>query len=336
VKIWYYGKKFFTVPGKTQEDEVHLLEKKSSSAAGDGMNLKPNREMPEYPGLLIEEPNLSAPADHPAKTIIEPPRGWQVINLREIWRYRELLYFLAWRDVKVRYKQTAIGALWAVLQPFLTMVVFSILFGRLMGLDTEGAPYPVFAYAALLPWTFFSGAFTRSGNSLISDANLISKVYFPRLILPFSAVISMLVDFGIAFIILIGMMLYYGITPGAAVLVLPLFLLLAFLTALGIGLWLSALNVKYRDITYVIPFMAQFWLFLTPVAYPTSLIPDRWQLLYSLNPMVGVVEGFRWALLGNPYIPGMPLILSTGAVLALFIGGLFYFRRMENEFADVV
>jgi lipopolysaccharide transport system permease protein len=270
------------------------------------------------------------------KTVIEPPRGWQAIDLREIWRYRELLYFLAWRDVKVRYKQTAIGALWAVLQPFLTMVVFSVIFGRLMGLDTGGAPYPVFAYTALLPWTFFSGALSRSGNSLISDANLISKIYFPRLILPFASVISMLVDFAIAFVILIGMMLFYGITPGPAVVTLPLFLLLAFLTALGIGLWFAALNVKYRDISYVIPFLVQFWLFLTPVAYPISLIPERLQLLYSLNPMVGVVEGFRWALLGGTNISLAPLILSTVVIFALFLGGLYYFRRMEYEFADVV
>lgn len=298
--------------------------------------MESEREIAEHTNLLAGESHPGAQSVYPTTTIIEPPRGWQAIDLREIWRYRELLYFLAWRDVKVRYKQTVIGALWAVLQPFLTMVVFSVIFGRLLGLETEGAPYPVFTYAALLPWTFFSGALTRSGVSLVSDANLISKVYFPRLILPFASVLSMLVDFAIAFVILIGMMFYYGITPGPAVLILPLFLLLAFLTALGVGLWLSALNVKYRDITYVIPFMVQFWLFLTPVAYPITLIPERWQPLYSLNPMVGVVEGFRWVLFGEQHLSWLPLIISTGAILAVFVGGLFYFRRMENEFADVV
>jgi lipopolysaccharide transport system permease protein len=300
------------------------------------MKAKPDRRLPKYPGVPDGATDLLSSTAERVKTIIEPVHGWQAVDLREIWRYRELLYFLAWRDVKVRYKQTAIGALWALLQPFLTMVVFTVIFGNLMGVETQGSPYPVFSYAALLPWTFFSGALSRSGNSLVFDANLISKVYFPRLILPFAAVLSMLVDFAIAFLILVGMMFYYGIYPGITVFILPLFLVLAFLTALGSGLWLSALNVKYRDITYVIPFMVQFWLFLTPIAYPISLIPERWQLLYSLNPMVSVVEGFRWALLGEQYIPGIPLLLSTVAVLAVLTGGLFFFRRMENEFADVV
>jgi lipopolysaccharide transport system permease protein len=271
-----------------------------------------------------------------ARVVIEPPSGWQTLNLREIWQYRELLYFLAWRDVKVRYKQTAIGAAWAVLQPLLTMVVFSILFGRLMEVSTGDLPYPIFAYVALLPWTFFAGALSRSGHSLVYDANLISKVYFPRLILPFAAVLSMLVDFAISFVILLGLMLFYGIVPGPALVFLPFFLLLAFLTALGIGLWLSALNVKYRDIAYVIPFLTQFWLFLTPVAYPSTLVPQQWKLLYSLNPMTGVIEGFRWALLGQQNLPLLFLALSAAAVLLLFVGGLFYFRRMEYEFADMV
>ena len=271
-----------------------------------------------------------------SKIVIEPPHGWRVIDLREIWRYRELLYYLAWRDVRVRYKQTAIGAAWAILQPFLTMVVFSVIFGHFIRMPSGGAPYPVFAYAALLPWIFFAGALNRSGNSLVSDANLISKVYFPRMILPFAAVVALLVDFGIAFIILLGMMLFYGIVPGIAMLALPLLFLLAAVTALGIGLWLSALNVKYRDIGYIIPFLVQFWLFVTPVAYPSTIIPERWRYFYSLNPMVGVVEGFRWAPLGQQSVRGVFILLSTVVVLALFISGLFYFRRMEYEFADVV
>jgi homopolymeric O-antigen transport system permease protein len=268
--------------------------------------------------------------------LIEPPRRWEALELREFWRYRELLYFLTWRDVKVRYKQTAIGAAWAILQPFLTMVVFSVIFGSLIQVPSDGVPYPIFSYAALLPWTFFAGALTRSGNSLVYDANLVSKVYFPRMILPFAAVLSLLVDFAIAFIILLGMMLFYGIVPGATVITLPLFLLLAFMTSLGIGLWLSALNVKYRDIAYIIPFLAQLWLFVTPVAYPGTIIPEHWRFLFSLNPMVAVVEGFRWALLGQQGVQGEFILLSTMVVLALFIGGLFFFRRMEAEFADVV
>jgi lipopolysaccharide transport system permease protein len=274
--------------------------------------------------------------DQTQTMLIEPPSRWEALELREIWRYRELLYFLTWRDVKVRYKQTVIGAAWAILQPFLTMVVFSVIFGGLIHVPSDGIPYPIFSYAALLPWTFFAGALSRSGNSLVYDANLVSKVYFPRMILPFAAVLSLLVDFAVAFVILLGMMLFYGIIPGATVITLPLFLLLAFMAALGIGLWLSALNVKYRDIAYTIPFLAQFWLLVTPVAYPSTIIPEHWRFLYSLNPMVAVVEGFRWALLGQQNVQGEFIFLSTMVVLTLFIGGLFYFRRMEAEFADVV
>jgi lipopolysaccharide transport system permease protein len=269
-------------------------------------------------------------------TNIRPPKGLAALDLHELWAYRELLYFLVWRDVKVRYKQTAIGVAWVVLQPFLTMVVFSIVFGKLMHVPSGERPYPVFAFVALLPWTFFAGAISRSGNSLIYDANLVSKVYFPRVILPLAAVLSNLVDFGVAFIILIGMMLILGVIPGVWIFTLPLFLLLALITALAIGLWLSALNVKYRDISYVIPFLIQLWLFLTPVAYPITIIPDRWRLLYSLNPMVGVVEGFRWALLGQQNLSWNLMLVSILLILALFIGGLLYFRRMEFEFADVV
>jgi lipopolysaccharide transport system permease protein len=270
------------------------------------------------------------------EVLIEPPRGWEALNLREIWDYRELLYFLTWRDIKVRYKQTAIGAAWAVIQPVTAMVIFSVIFGELMNVPSEGLPYPVFSYAALLPWNFFAGALTRSANSLVQDVNLISKVYFPRLILPMAAVLSLVVDFAIAFVILLGIMLYYGIMPGLAVLALPFFLLLAFLTAIGVGIWLAALYVKYRDIGYVIPFMINLWLFVTPVVYPSSIIPTWLQPIYALNPMAGVVEGFRWALLGQESAPGLVIAVSTVAVLLLFVSGLFYFRRMENEFADVV
>jgi len=285
---------------------------------------------------LVEDSEQEDKVGGEEKILIDPPRGWQALDLREIWQYRELLYFLAWRDVKVRYKQTLIGAAWAIIQPFLIMVVFSLIFGEFIQLPTNGVPYPVFTFAALLPWTFFSGALARASSSLVYDANLISKVYFPRIILPFAAVLSMLVDFCISFIILIGMMLFYGIVPNAAILTLPLFLALALITALGFGVWLSALHVKYRDVGYGIPFLIQFWLFLTPVAYPRTIITERWQLIYSLNPMTGVVEGFRWALLGQQFFPGSFLYLSILVVVALFIGGLFYFRRMEYEFADVV
>jgi lipopolysaccharide transport system permease protein len=300
------------------------------------MRAKIAQTMSDDSNRPIQEPVFIEPACPSAKIFIEPPQGWQVLDLREIWKYRELLYFLAWRDIRVRYKQTVIGAAWAILQPFLTMVVFSVIFGQLVGMPTGGLPYPIFFYTALLPWTFFAGALTRSSNSLLFDANLIAKVYFPRLILPFASVLSLLVDLGIAFVILLGMMLFYGIYPGPSLLMLPLFLMLAFLTAFGVGLWLSAFNVKYRDIAYVIPFLIQFWLFITPVAYPSTLIPERWRFLYLLNPMAGVTEGFRWALLGQQNIPGSLLILSSSIVLVIFISGLFFFRRMEYEFADVI
>ena len=272
----------------------------------------------------------------PPTILIEPPRRWEALGLREFWRYRELLYFLIWRDIKVRYKQTVIGAAWAILQPFLTMIVFSVIFGGLIGVPSGGVPYPIFSYTGLLPWSFFAAALNRSSNSLIYDSNLISKIYFPRLILPFSAVLAMTLDFAAAFIILLAMMFFYGIVPGIAVLTVPFFLLLALMTALGCGLWLSALNVKYRDVVYVIPFLTQLWFFITPVIYPSSVIPAAWQALYSLNPMVGVIEGFRWALLGTAPAPSASILISTAAVIALLGGGLFYFRRMENEFADVI
>jgi lipopolysaccharide transport system permease protein len=268
--------------------------------------------------------------------VIEPPARWEALRLREVWAYRELLYFLTWRDVKVRYKQTAIGAAWAVLQPLLAMAVFSIVFGVLIRVPSDGLPYPVFAYVALLPWTFFSTALTRASASLVNDASLITKVYFPRLLLPVSAVLAMTLDFGVAFVLLLAMMAWYGIVPGLALLTLPLFLMLAFITALGCGLWLAALNVRYRDIAHVTPFLIQIWFFLTPVAYPSSIVPERWRALYGLNPMTGVVEGFRWALLDAPAPPGATMAVSTAVVALLFVGGLFSFRRMEHAFADVV
>lgn len=268
--------------------------------------------------------------------IIRPSHGWVPLRLRELCEYRELLYFLTWRDIKVRYKQTVLGAAWAIIQPFFTMVVFSIFFGRLARIPSDGIPYPVFAYCALLPWQLFAHAMSESGNSLVASQSLITKVYFPRLVIPISAVLGGLVDFAIAFIVLLGMMAYYGIVPTVAVLTLPLFLLLAVATALAVGLWLSALNVQYRDVRYTIPFLTQFWLFATPVAYPSSLVPERWRALYGLNPLAGVVEGFRWALLGKAEPPGPLLAVSVTVVVLLLIGGLYYFRRMEKSFADIV
>jgi lipopolysaccharide transport system permease protein len=266
---------------------------------------------------------------------IEPSRGWVALRVKELWEYRELLYFLVWRDIKVRYKQTALGAAWAVLQPVLTMLVFTVFFGRLAKVPSDGIPYPVFVYAALLPWQLFAFALTESANSLVGNQNLIKKVYFPRLVVPLASVLAGLVDFGIAFLVLLALMLYYGIVPSFAILVLPLFLLLAVATALSVGLWLSALNVQFRDVRYTIPFLTQFWMFATPVAYPSSLVPERWRAWYGLNPMAGVVEGFRWALLGKSKSPGPLLWVSGLVVVLLLIGGLAYFRRMESTFADV-
>jgi len=278
-----------------------------------------------------------APADavpHARTIVIQPSRGWVPLRLRELWAYRELLYFFVWRDIKVRYKQTALGAAWAVIQPFFTMVVFSIFFGRLAKLPSDGVPYPVFTYCALVPWTYFATSLTMSSNSLVDHARLITKVYFPRLLVPAASVLAGLVDLAIAAAVLVGMILYYGIVPGPAVVALPAFVLLAAATALGVGLWLSALNVQYRDVRYTVPFLVQFWLFLTPVAYSSSLVPPRWRPLYGLNPMTGVVEGFRWALLGTEP-PKAMLLVSVGSVVLLVIGGLFYFRRMERRFADL-
>lgn len=268
--------------------------------------------------------------------VIRRSTGWVRINWRELWDYRELLYFLAWRDVKVRYKQTVLGAAWAILQPFLTMVVFSIFFGTLAKIPSEGVPYPIFAYCALLPWQLFSHALTGSSNSLVANQQLIKRVYFPRLLIPTSAVLAGLVDFAVAFVVLVGLMVFYGIVPTAAVLTLPLFVLLAIATALAVGVWLSALNVRYRDVRYTTPFLTQFWLFVTPVAYPASLVPEPWRAILGLNPMTGVVEGFRWALLGTVQAPRTIFAISTVVVIALLVAGLYQFRRMEKTFADVV
>jgi lipopolysaccharide transport system permease protein len=267
---------------------------------------------------------------------IEPSSGWVSLKLKELLEYRELLYFLTWRDIKVRYKQTVIGAAWAIIQPFFTMVVFSLFFGKLAKMPSDGIPYPIFSYAALVPWMFFANGLSQSSNSLVGGANLITKVYFPRLVMPISGVVSGAVDFVLAFVILIGMMLFYGIMPTLNVFYLPFLLLLAFITALGVGLWLSALNVEYRDVRYVVPFLTQFWLFATPVAYPSSLLSEPWRTIYGINPMVGVVEGFRWALLSAATAPGPIVIVSTLASLAILVSGAYYFRRMEKTFADVV
>jgi lipopolysaccharide transport system permease protein len=294
---------------------------------------EPHLGTPSDPHL---EASSSEAAEAPQTVVrIRPTRGWVSLNLRELWHYRELLYFLTWRDIKVRYKQTALGAAWAIIQPLMTMVAFSLFFGQLGKIPSDGVPYPVFSYVGLLPWTFFANALGQASASLVGNANLISKVYFPRLVVPISSVLSGVIDFGIAFVVLIGLMAYFQLAPTlAAVLLIP-FLVLALVTALGVGLWLSALNVEYRDVRYAVPFLTQFWLFATPVAYPSSLLPEPWRTLYGLNPMAGVVEGFRWALLGtNP--PGPMLVVSVAAAIVLLVTGAFYFRRMERMFADVV
>ncbi len=268
--------------------------------------------------------------------IVRPTRGWGSLNLKDLWIYRELIYFLTWRDLKVRYKQTVLGAAWAILQPFLSMVVFSVFFGNLLRVSSDNVPYPIFSYTALLPWGMFSKALSDAGRSLVMNRSMITKVYFPRLVVPIASVLASLVDFAIAFVVLLGMMWYFKIMPTAAVWTLPLFLLLALVTALGVGLWLSAMNVVYRDVGYILPFLTQFWFYLTPVVYPASKVPDSWRLIYALNPMVGVVEGFRWALLPTKAAPGSMLFVSAGISLLLLVSGLFYFRRMERVFADMV
>ena len=292
--------------------------------------------MKKNQNLALESKNQpAAPAPVPV-IVIKPSKGLVSLKLKEFWDYHELLFFLTWRDIKIRYKQTALGAAWAILQPFLTMVVFSIFFGRLAKVPSDGLPYPIFSFCGLLPWQLFANALTQSSNSLVASQGLITKVYFPRLIIPISAILPGLVDFAIAFVVFLGMMAYYGIAPTWAALTLPLFLLLALATALAAGLWLSALNVQYRDVRYTITFLVQFWLFVTPIAYPSSLVPEKWRLLYGLNPMAGVVEGFRWALLGKAGGLGPMVIVSAVVVCLFLVGGLVYFRHMEKTFADVV
>ncbi len=272
--------------------------------------------------------------------VLEPTRGWKTLNLRELWQYRELLYFLTWRDIKVRYKQTVLGAAWAVINPLINMVVLEFVFGRLASMGSEGLPGPIFRFAALLPWGLFSKALNASGRSMLSNRSLITKVYFPRLSIPLASVLSGLVDFSISFIVLLGMMLYWHIVPPVQLLLLPLILLLTLVTALGVGLWLSALNVLYRDVGYVLPVLTQMWLFLSPVGYSSGAVSARWQWVYALNPMTGVIESFRWAVLGITPTNGLPLStlvgLSCAISLTLFISGMFYFRRMERMFADMV
>jgi lipopolysaccharide transport system permease protein len=276
------------------------------------------------------------PASVPSPVRIEPPRGWLELHLREVWDYRELLYFFVWRDVKIRYKQTAIGVLWVILQPLMTMGVFTLFFGRLAKLPSQGLPYPIFYFAALVPWTYFSYALQSATNVVVENQRVITKVYFPRLVLPFSAVLSGLVDFAIGFAVLAMLTLAYGIRPTLAALWLPVLLLLAIFTALGVGLWMSALNALYRDVRYVMPFVVQFWMFASPVAYPTTLVPGRWRWLYGLNPMAGVIDGFRWALTGHGQPPGPVLLASTAMVAVVLVGGLFFFQRMESTVADRV
>ncbi len=272
----------------------------------------------------------------PETTLLRPSRGWIALNLRDLWVYRELIYFLTWRDLKVRYKQTALGAAWAVLQPVLSMVIFTFFFGNLLQVDSEGLPYAVFSYTALLPWGLFAKALGESGRSLVANRNMLTKVYFPRLVIPISTILSGVVDFAIQFIVLLGLMWYFEIAPTSAVWTLPFLLLLALVTALGVGLWLAALNVLYRDVGYVLPFLTQLWFYVTPIVYSSTELPENMRLLYALNPMVGVVDGFRWALLGTETAPGPMLAVSAIISVLILISGLFYFRRMERTFADMV
>lgn len=283
------------------------------------------------------QPSSTANVDDVPVVYLQPTKGWISLGLKDLWEYRELLYFLAWRDVKIRYKQTILGGLWAIAQPLLTMVVFSLFFGRLAKMPSDGIPYPIFSYAALVPWTFFSTGITKASNSLVGSSNLLKKVYFPRLAMPIASVIAGLVDLVLAFLVLILMMLYFGVIPTVNVLWTPALVLLAFATCLGVSFWMSAMNVQFRDVRYTVPFIVQTWMFASPIAYPSSLIGDPfWQLVYALNPMVGVVEGFRWALLGTQTAPVAMIAVSGFTALILLLSGAYYFRRMERVFADVV
>lgn len=272
----------------------------------------------------------------PSLIAIRPVRGWRGIDWRELREYRELLYFLMWRDIQVRYKQTAIGVAWAILQPLLMMLVFAVFFGFLGKIPSDGMPYAVFALTALVPWSFFSNGLMQTANSVVDNSDLITKIYFPRLVVPLAAMMSRLIDFALAFLVLIAMLLAYGIWPTGRMITLPGFILLALITALGVGLWFAAMNVRFRDVKYVVPFLSQVWLFTTPVVYPSSMLPESWRAIYAINPMVGVVEGFRWALLGVETAPGNMIFVSTVTALVILISGAYYFRRMERSFADIV
>lgn len=274
--------------------------------------------------------------DHVGMIRVQPSGRWVSLGLGELWRYRELLYFFVWRDVKIRYKQTLMGASWAIIQPFFTMVVFSLFFGRLAKVPSDGIPYPIFTYAALVPWTFFANGVMQASNTLVMNANMVKKIYFPRLALPIASVLAGILDFSLASIVLLVMMLYYRMLPTANVIWLPFFFLLALVTTLGVSLWFSAMNVQFRDVRYIVPFLIQIWLFVTPIAYPSSLLPEPWRTLYGINPMAGVVEGFRWALLGTETAPGPIIWVSSLVAILLLVTGLFYFRRLETSFADVV
>lgn len=279
-------------------------------------------------------------ANQPTEEVLflRPTRGWSALNLGDLWVYRELIYFLTWRDIKVRYKQTVLGAAWAILQPLITMIVFTVFFGGLLKVTPDSnVPYPVFSFTGLLPWGLFAKALTDAGRSLVMNRSMITKIYFPRLVIPLSSVLGGFVDFALSFAVLLGMMAYWHIVPTTAIWTLPLFLVLAAVTALGVGLWLSALNVAYRDIGYIIPFLTQLWFYITPIVYPASKISSvKWQIVYALNPMVGVVEGFRWALLGSKTAPGPMVAVSSVVAVVVLVSGLFYFRRMERTFADMV
>ena len=284
--------------------------------------------------LATNTESISLP--EPPALRITPPGDWLAIPFGELWNYRELLYFIVWRELKVRYKQTAVGAAWALIQPFSTMLVFSLFFGKLGHIPSEGLPYPVFYYSALLPWTYFAASLQSATNKIVENQHVITKVYFPRLILPISGVLSGLIDFGISLLMFVAIMAYYRMRPGAAIVILPVFLLLALLTALGVGLWLSALNALYRDVRFVVPFLVQFWMFASPVAYPSSLVPEKWRWLYELNPMTGVIDGFRWSLTGSGEPPTILLFASSIVVIAVLFGGLMYFQKTEATMADVV
>jgi lipopolysaccharide transport system permease protein len=283
---------------------------------------------------VAAQTSASAPAS--ATVRIEPAHGWLELRLREVWMYRELLYFFVWRDLKVRYKQTLIGVAWVVLQPLMSMGAFTLFFGKLAKLPSDGLPYPVFYFAALAPWTYFSTALSKTTNIVVGSQSLITKVYFPRLILPISGVVSGLVDLAISFVVLLALVLKYGLRPGAHAMWLPFLVLLSLATALGVGLWLSALNALYRDVGYVLPFVVQFWMLASPVAYPSSLVPAKWQWLYGLNPMAGVIEGFRWSLTGHGQPPNELMLASSLAVMVILVGGLMFFQGMEDTVADLV